>query len=178
MAPLVRYPSLRNRGGTPLWRIFFPPPLEKEQSLSTRVVVVVAAAVAVAMLPMAGLAWAQEQTSTIAPTDRDDTSTIAPTDRDDPRIKPISPNPGSHTRDRTPTIKAKVTDNDHDLDKRDIKLNLDRDRIRNFDYSRRRNVLEYTPNKRLSLGKHTVKVVAEAARGEKATEKWSFRVVR
>jgi cytochrome c len=135
--------------------------------LSTRVVVVVAAAVAVAMLPMAGLAWAQEQTST-----------IAPTDRDDPRIKPISPNPGSHTRDRTPTIKAKVTDNDHDLDKRDIKLYLDRDRIRNFDYSRRRNVLEYTPNKRLSFGKHTVKVVAEAARGEKATEKWSFRVVR
>jgi hypothetical protein len=168
MAPLVRYPSLRNRGGTPLGRIFFPPPLEKEQSLSTRVVVLlVAAAVAVAMLPMAGLAWAQEQTST-----------IAPTDRDDPRIKPISPNPGSHTRDRTPTIKAKVTDNDHDLDKRDIKLYLDRDRIRNFDYSRRRNVLEYTPNKRLSLGKHTVKVVAEAARGEKATEKWSFRVVR
>ncbi len=93
------------------------------------------------------------------------------------RLRVISPNPGSQTRDRTPTIEAKVTDNDNDLEKRDIKLYLDGDRIRNFDYSRRRERLEYTPDNNLSFGKHTVKVVAEAARDEKATERWSFRIV-
>ena len=129
------------------------------------------AAMAVVMLAVAGMAWAQ----TAQPAGEDGEVGVAAAD--DPRIRPLSPNPGSETRDRTPTIKAKVTDNDHDLEKRDIKLFLDGDRVRNFDYSRGRNVLDYTPNNNLSFGKHTVKVVALAARGEKATERWSFRVV-
>ena len=128
-------------------------------------------ATAVVVLAVAGMAWAQ----TAQPTASDDGVVVAAAD--DPRIRPISPNPGSETKDRTPTIKAKVTYNDHDLEKRDIKLFLDGDRVRNFDYSRSRNVLDYTPNNNLSFGKHTVKVVAVAAQGEKATERWSFRVV-
>jgi len=137
-------------------------------------VLLAATAMAVAMLAVAGLAWAQ----TAQPTDSDDDGNVVPAAPDDPRIRPISPNPGSQTRDRTPTIEAKVTDNDQNLSKQDIKLYLDGDRIRNFDYSRRREQLEYTPDNNLSFGKHTVKVVAEAARDEKATERWSFRVVR
>jgi hypothetical protein len=90
----------------------------------------------------------------------------------------LAPTPSSETTDRTPEIKAKVTDNNHDLEKRDIKLYLDGDRKRDFDYSRRREVLEFAPDDPLSFGKHTVKVVAEAAQGEKATESWSFRVER
>ena len=134
--------------------------------MSTRLTVLLAAtAMAVAMLAVAGMAWAQQDS-------------VEPVAADDPKISPISPNPGSETGDRTPTIKAKVTDNDHDLEKRDIKLYLDGDRVRNFDYSRGRNVLDYTPKNNLSFGKHTVKVVAVAAQGEKATERWSFKVER
>jgi hypothetical protein len=88
----------------------------------------------------------------------------------------LSPNPGSETGDRPPTIEAKVTDNDHNRSERDIKLFLDGDRIRNFAYRSGREWLKYTPN-RLSFGKHTVKVVAVAARGEKATKGSSFRVL-
>ncbi len=128
-------------------------------------------ATSVVMLAVEGMGWAQ----TSQPVGED--SDIGVAAADDPRIRPISPNPGSETRDRTPTIKAKVSDNDHDLEKRDIKLFLDGDRIRNFDYSRSRNVLEHTPNNNLSFGRHTVKVVAVAAQGEKATERWSFRIV-
>ena len=140
--------------------------------MSRRLKVLLAgAAMAVATLAAVGMAWAQ----TAQPAASDDEVVTAAAD--DPRIRPISPNPGSETRDRTPTIKAKVTDNDHDLEKRDIRLFVDGDRVRNFDYSRSRNVLDYTPNNNLSLGRHTVKVVAVAAQGEKATERWSFRIV-
>jgi hypothetical protein len=146
--------------------------------MSRRVMVLLTAtATAVAMLAVAGIGWAQEEETTAPQEGSDAGSTaVAPADRDDPKIRPLRPNPGSKTTDRTPTIEAKVTDNDHDLEKGDIKLYLDRDRVRNFDYSRRREELEFTPNNRLSFGKHTVKVVAEAAQGEKATESWSFRV--
>jgi cytochrome c len=140
--------------------------------MSRRLTVLLAAtAMVVAMLAVAGMAWAQ----TTQPTASGDEIVTAAAD--DPRIRPMSPNPGSETRDRTPTIKAKVTDNDHDLEKRDIRLFVDGDRVRNFDYSRSRDVLDYTPNNNLSLGRHTVKVVAVAAQGEKATERWSFRIV-
>ena len=127
-------------------------------------------AMAALVLAVAGITGAQ----TAQPTASDDRVAVAAAE--DPRIRSISPKPGSETRDRTPTIKAKVTDNDHDLEKRDIKLKLDGDRIRNFDFSRGRDVLEYTPNNDLSTAKHTVKVVAVAAQGEKASERWSFRI--
>ncbi len=128
------------------------------------------AAMAVVMLAVAGMAWAQ----TAQPAGEDGEVGVAAAD--DPRIRPLSPNPGSETRDRTPTIKAKVTDDDHDLEKRDIKLFLDGDRVRNFDYSRGRNVLDYTPNNNLSFGKHTVKVVARDSEGLVTRKSWSFSV--
>jgi hypothetical protein len=142
-------------------------------------VLLTATAAAVAMLAVAGIGWAQEEETT-APQEGSDagSSAVAPADRDDPKIRPLRPNPGSKTTDRTPTIEAKVTDNDHDLEKRDIKLYLDGDRISNFDYSRNREVLEFTPRNQLSFEKYTVRVVAEAAQREKATESWSFTVVR
>jgi hypothetical protein len=164
---------------------------------SRRVLVLLAAtAMAAAMLAMAGMAWAQEeqtaQTSQEEQTAQTTQEEVEVPDgdlgttanRDDPKIKPISPNPGSETFDRTPTIKAKVTDkdnndddnNDNKLTKRDIKLYLDGDQERDFSYRRSRGLLEFTPENNLSFGKHTVKVVVKAGQGEKAKEKWSFRV--
>jgi hypothetical protein len=171
--------------------------LRKEKGMSRRLTVLLAAAaMSVAMLAMAGLAWAQQQeqpgedttTATEDTTTAEQAATSDPVvpsaNRNDPKIKPISPNPGSETFDRTPTIKAKVTDkdnndndnNDNKLSKRDIKLYLDGDQERDFSYRRSRGLLEFTPENNLSFGKHTVKVVVKAGQGEKAQEKWSFRV--
>jgi hypothetical protein len=153
---------------------------------SRRVLVLLAAtAMAAAMLAMAGMAWAQEeQTAPTTQEEESDGDLGTTANRNDPKIKPISPNPGSETFDRTPTIKAKVTDkdnndndnNDNKLSKRDIKLYLDGDQERDFNYRRSRGLLEFTPENNLSFGKHTVKVVVKAGQGEKAQEKWSFRV--
>jgi hypothetical protein len=168
--------------------------------MSRRVMVLLAAtAMAVAMLAMAGMASAQQQeeepeASTATATAEDtttaeqDSSTAAPlapsANNNDLKIKAINPKPGSETSDRTPLIKAKVTednnnDNNNDnntIKKSDIKLVLDGDKKGNFDYKSGKGLIEFTPDNNLSFGKHTVKVVVNAGQGQKDREKWSFRV--
>jgi hypothetical protein len=165
--------------------------------MSRRVMVLLAAtAMAVAMLAMAGMASAQQQeeepeASTATATAEDtttaeqDSSTaapLAPSANKDLKIKAINPKPGSTTRDRTPLIKAKVTEknnndnNDNNIKKSDIKLYLDGDKKGNFDYKSGKGLIEFTPDNNLSFGKHKVKVVVKAGQGQKDSEKWSFRV--
>jgi hypothetical protein len=189
--PLPLVTSQRRRGA-----LLSPPlSLRKEKGMSRRLTVLLAAtAMSVAMVVMAGLAWAQQQeqqqpagdttTATEDTTTAEQDATSAPVapsvNRDDLKIKPISPKPGSDTRDRTPLIKAKVTeDNNNDnnkLNKRDIKLYLDGDKKGDFTYRSGKGLLEFTLENNLSFGKHTVKVVAEGGQGQKEREKWSFRV--
>ena len=151
-----------------------PAPSErKEWDLSRRMVVLLAAAaVAVAMLAVSGSAWGQD-----AAQGGSDGTSVGVSDRGDPVIKPRDPRPGERIEDRTPTIKAKVFDRDSRLEKKDIKLKLDGDRVpkNDFSYSRRKELLKHTPENNLSLGKHTVKITA-GPRGDRATRSWSFKI--
>jgi hypothetical protein len=176
-----------------------PRSLRKEKGMRrTRVMVLLAATtMSVAMLAMASMAGAQQPqqpeettsatedgttttTTTAEPDSSTDDSTSTAANRDDLKIKPISPKPGSETRDRTPLIKAKVTqDNNNDnnkLNKRDITLYVDGDKEGDFTYRSGKGLLEFTPENNLSFGKHTVKVVVKGGQGQKEREKWSFRV--
>jgi hypothetical protein len=151
-----------------------PAPSErKEWDLSRRMVVLLAAAaVAVAMLAVSGSASGQD-----AAQGGSDGTSVGVSDRGDPVIKPRDPRPGERIEDRRPTIKAKVFDRDSRLEKKDIKLKLDGDRVpkNHFTYKTRKELLTHTPGENLSLGKHTVKITA-GPRGDRATRSWSFKI--
>jgi len=96
-----------------------------------------------------------------------------------PTITKLRPANGSTTTDRTPLIGAKVTDAQSNLAKSNITLFLDGIKIARteFSYNRDTDRLNYTPETNLSLGKHTVKVVARDPGGLVKTRSWSFSVV-
>lgn len=102
--------------------------------------------------------------------------TIRPVN-DAPAITDISPAPGSDVRDRAPTITATVGDVETDLVAGQISLFLD-GRARNFFYDHANDRLNFTPNKKLSFGGHTVRIVARDGAGLSTTENWSFRLAR
>lgn len=97
-----------------------------------------------------------------------------------PQVEPLRPSPGATTADRTPRIKAGVTDAQSDLAKGDITLRLDGRTVprKAFDYDRGTDRLYYVPGDRLAHGRHTARVEAEDGVGLVTTERWSFRVVR
>jgi Tol biopolymer transport system component len=97
-----------------------------------------------------------------------------------PTITNLRPANGSTTTDRTPLIGATVTDAQTNLAKSNITLFLDGTKIARtqFSYNRDTDRLNYTPQTNLSLGKHTVKVVARDQEGLVKTRSWSFSVVR
>jgi CSLREA domain-containing protein len=94
-----------------------------------------------------------------------------------PAITPLTPRPGSKTRDTTPIIRAKVTDTETNLSKSNIKLFVDGKRKTNFTYNRTTDRLTYKAG-RLSFKRHTVRIVAVDGAGNVASRAWSFRVVR
>jgi hypothetical protein len=151
-----------------------PPPERKERALSRRMVVLLAAAaVAVAVLAVSATAWGQED----AAQGGGGGMSVGASDRGDPIIKPKQPKPGEKITDRRPAIKAKVFDRDSKLTKQDIKLKLDNNRVkqRDFTYKTRNEILTHTPGKKLSRGKHTVKITA-GPRNDRATRSWSFKI--
>jgi len=97
-----------------------------------------------------------------------------------PTITKLRPAKDSTTTDRTPLIGAKVTDAQTNLAKSNITLLLDGTKIARteFSYNRDTDLLKYTPETNLSLGEHTVKVVARDPEGLVKTRSWSFSVVR
>jgi hypothetical protein len=136
-------------------------------------VLLAAAAVAVAMLAVSGWAWGQAA----AQGDGSGGGSVGASDRGDPIIKPKQPRPGEKIQDRKPAIKAKVFDRDSRLTKKNIKLKLDNNRVRqqDFTYKTRKEILTHTPGRKLSLGKHTVKITA-GPKGDRATRSWSFKI--
>jgi hypothetical protein len=169
------------------------PALEKEAKpmsrMRTMLLLSAVALVTVVMLAMSGMAWAQQQggepQATTTATGGDTTTAgqgsstaapVAPSAHGGLKVKAINPKPGSKTNDRTPLIKAKVTDNNGTVKKSGIKLYLDGNKINNFTYKSGKGLVEYTPNNDLSIGKHSVKVVAKDNKGHKDREKWSFHV--
>ncbi len=90
-----------------------------------------------------------------------------------PAITPISPDPGSRIGDRTPTVKARITDAQTDLEKDDIKLFLDGKRRDAYD---RDNDRLTSSQNRLDTGTHRVKIEARDGSGLVTTRSWTFKV--
>lgn len=80
------------------------------------------------------------------------------------------------TKDRTPTIIAKVKDSPAKLAKANIKLYIDGRAKSMFSYSPASGNLTYTC-KRLRLGWHSAKIVATDAQGRSTVKTWKFRVI-
>lgn len=94
-------------------------------------------------------------------------------DAQPPRI--VNNRPTGEIRDRTPTIRATVTDETTDLRKADIRLFVDGRPKTTFFYKRDTNELVYDSPK-LSFGRHTVEVRATDEAGNEAAKTWSFRI--
>jgi predicted ATPase len=76
--------------------------------------------------------------------------------------------------DRTPRIRARVTDLETDLAKADVTLYVDGEQKDAFFYRASKDLLSYRSG-RLEEGRHTVKI--KATDGQlSSSERWSFRV--
>jgi len=96
-------------------------------------------------------------------------------DTEGPNVKAISPEPGSKTRDRTPTIRAKVWDASGELRAADIKLFVDGNR-RSFRYvAGDKDLLSATH--KLSRGGHTIRLMATDRFKNTTNRSWKFKVV-
>jgi thermitase len=93
----------------------------------------------------------------------------------DPTVSQVSP---SRTRDRTPRIAATVRDDQPGLTQGDITLAVDgQEEQGGFAYDASTGRLTFDSGK-LSLGPHTVEIIATDATGNTATETTTFRVIR
>lgn len=92
-----------------------------------------------------------------------------------PRIKVVGPT--GTVRAARPTLHAKVTD-DTGVRAARIKVTVDGLRAKRLEYVARTGKLTATPRKKLAPGRHTVKVVATDAAGNRAVKTWRFKVRR
>jgi hypothetical protein len=96
-----------------------------------------------------------------------------------PTITSLRPPPGSSTTDPTPIIAATVTDRQTNLAKANITLLIDDETIprTSYSYNRSTDRMSYTPQKKLSFGRHAIKVIARDGSGLSTTKRWSFEIV-
>jgi thermitase len=93
-------------------------------------------------------------------------------------ITAYRPAQGATIRDRTPTIRMVVQDDETELTADRIELYIDGEQRWNFTYDQTNDALEYR-TERLSFGKHNVHVVVRNAEGlEVGTRTWTFRVMQ
>ena len=92
-----------------------------------------------------------------------------------PSVTGMRPAPRSKVRDLTPKISATVSDVQDELVGGDLRIYVD-GRRRAFDYSQATDRLVHD-SRRLSPGKHTVKVFAEDSSDADVTHNWSFTVI-
>ena len=97
-------------------------------------------------------------------------------DRTGPRVRKVTPK-GS-TRDRTPEVGAIVTDRLSSVRAGDLKLFVGGEQVRGVRYDARRDRMTWTPKRALAPGRHTVRLVAEDALGNRTVETWSFTIRR
>jgi hypothetical protein len=94
-----------------------------------------------------------------------------------PSIRRVRPADGARLHDRTPLIRAIVTDRETDLAKRHIRLYVDGTRISRFSYDQSTGRLAHQA-KRLSYGSHKLRIVARDSSGRTAIKATDFRIVR
>ena len=116
---------------------------------------------------------------TVAPPVPTPTVVVPPTptslvDRTGPSIRKVRP--GTATTDRTPTVRAQVTDELSAVRPRSLVLRLDGDRVGQVRWDDRRDRLTWTPRRALTLGRHTVRLVAVDTAGNRSVRTWAFRV--
>ncbi|WP_210437764.1 ThuA domain-containing protein [Nocardioides xinjiangensis] len=97
-------------------------------------------------------------------------------DRTGPRVRKVTPT--GATRDRTPKVGALVTDRHSEVRPAGLRLFVDGTRVPGVRYDARRGRLSWTPDRALSPGRHTVRLVAKDALGNRTVEKWRFTVRR
>ena len=95
-------------------------------------------------------------------------------DTSGPRIRRVRP--AATTTDATPTVRAKVVDALSSVQR--LVLRVDGDRVRPVRHDARRGRVSWTPRGRLTTGRHTVRLVAVDAAGNRAARTWRFRVSR
>ena len=96
-----------------------------------------------------------------------------------PTVSSLRPVPGSTTHDRTPLIRAKVSDAETNLGSGNISLQVD-GQVKSFSYDPSTDLL-IRPSNRLSYGRHQVQIVAndgQAPTPGSTTRSWSFKIVR
>ncbi|HEX6710817.1 MAG TPA: hypothetical protein VF068_10860 [Rubrobacter sp.] len=93
-----------------------------------------------------------------------------------PTVSSLRPVPGSTTHDRTPLIRATVSDAETNLGSGNISLQVD-GQLKSFSYDPSTDRLT-RPSNRLSYGRHQVQIVANDGQGLNTTRAWSFRIVR
>jgi cytochrome c len=114
----------------------------------------------------------------IGPGGADATPAIATwrVDRTGPRVRKVTPK--GTTRDRTPTVGAVVADRHSTVRAGGLELFVDGERVRGVDYSGRRDLMSWTSERALPPGRHTVRLVAEDALGNRTVEEWRFTIQR
>ena len=93
-----------------------------------------------------------------------------------PTVTSMRPAPNGETRDRTPTIRATVSDNRTELTSSSIRLYVDGQEITTFTYDPAGDLLSYT-SRSLHYSGHTVKTDVTDGDGNTTTRSWRFRVV-
>jgi hypothetical protein len=95
-----------------------------------------------------------------------------------PTVTNLQPSPNSTTRDKTPTIRATVTDLQTDLAKANVRLTVDGKAVAEtkFSYNSSTDRLAFTSERELPAGRHTVKVAAKDDVLLVGQSSWSFKV--
>ena len=86
--------------------------------------------------------------------------------------------PAGSTRDRTPTVRARVTDRHSAVRRRDLVLRVDGRVVGGLRYDARRGRLTWTPRRALTPGRHAVRLVAVDAAGNRTVRAWRFQIRR
>jgi thermitase len=95
-----------------------------------------------------------------------------------PVISDLSPAPGARIRDRSPDIKATVTDRQHVLSKSNIRLYVDGRAQSNFFYSGSTGRLLHHANPLEPGKRHSAKIIATDPCGGSSSRSWRFTVRR
>lgn len=95
-----------------------------------------------------------------------------------PAITNLTPEEGSTTSNRQPTIGTTVLDDRSQLDLGDLVLYVDGVQTDGFTYDPATGRLSHVPPKRLGFGEHTVRALATDEAGNTSTRSWNFSVSR
>lgn len=95
-----------------------------------------------------------------------------------PTITRTSPTSGAKVRDRTPTVRATIHDDETDLSGTGMRLWVDGRMVRGFSYNRTKERLSFTPGKPMAMGRHSILIVAVDDGGLSTSRIWSFSIRR